>query len=288
MRNKHICGQKSVRGMVWFDEWNIGLVQQEIGEVLRDGLRQVAWMKHDYRDRWFADPFLLSVTQGEVVLLAEEFRKDKQRGCISKLTIDKRTMELIERRVILEEGMVHFSFPYMVRKEGKVLILPEKGKTGEWDAYLYDEEKECCRKMACWCERPLADAVLIDDETMMATELPEPDGKVLNIYERKEGRFEKAYTVTFAENIARNGGSLFEVEGALYRPAQVSEKRYGEGVSIQRMDKVGGQWTFEEVRRLYPQDKRYNKGMHTFQVWPQENLIVVDGLRYRLANAFYR
>lgn len=116
--------------MVWFDEWNIGLVQQEIGEVLRDGLRQVAWMKHDYRDRWFADPFLLDVTQGEVVLLAEEFRKDKQQGCISKLTIDKRTMELIERRVILEEGMVHFSFPYMVRQEGKVLILPEKGKTG--------------------------------------------------------------------------------------------------------------------------------------------------------------
>ncbi len=284
MRNKHICGQKSVRGMVWFDEWNIGFVRQEIAAVMQEGRIAVEWMKHGYSDRWFADPFLLREEPDAYMVLAEEFLVREQRGVISKLTVDKESLELKQRKVVLEDENIHFSFPYLLRKDEQVFILPEKGKTGQWDVYQYDEEEERCRKVTSWCRRQLADAILIGEDTMLATELPDPDGRELTVYQRKGGMFQKAYTVTFPEHIARNGGSLFEINGTQYRPAQVSNHRYGEGISLQKMEKTGERWTFEETLRLYPQDTHYPKGMHTFQVSQNGNLIVVDGLRYRYSN----
>ena len=64
-----------------------------------------------------------------------------------------------------------------------------------------------------------------------------------------------------------------------YRPAQVCNNSYGEGISIQRLTSNGAHITLEEVRRIMPSDEVYSHGLHTFNVW-SDNLIVVDGLKY--------
>ena len=37
-------------------EWNIGFILKSPEEILQSDKLDVHWMKHKYKDRWFADP----------------------------------------------------------------------------------------------------------------------------------------------------------------------------------------------------------------------------------------
>lgn len=45
------------------------------------------WIKDDYKRGWFADPFILDVSNNYMILLVEEFVYKLHRGVISKLVI---------------------------------------------------------------------------------------------------------------------------------------------------------------------------------------------------------
>ena len=68
--------------------WNIGFLNID-KDFVNKSTWDIRWMKHNYKDRWFADPFILKVTNDEIIVLVEEFYDPIHRGRISKLTIDK-------------------------------------------------------------------------------------------------------------------------------------------------------------------------------------------------------
>ena len=70
-------------------EWNIGFILKSPEEILQSDKLDVHWMKHKYKDRWFADPFILSVTESEIVLLVEEKYHPINRGRIFLLQIGR-------------------------------------------------------------------------------------------------------------------------------------------------------------------------------------------------------
>lgn len=62
--------------------WNIGFIKCEPGELLegKKKIERVQWLKHSYKDRFFADPFFLSVTEERLEVLVEEYLyKTRQR-----------------------------------------------------------------------------------------------------------------------------------------------------------------------------------------------------------------
>lgn len=68
-----------------------------------------------------------------------------------------------------------------------------------------------------------------------------------------------------------------------YRPAQICDHRYGEGIELQEVvikdDKIVG---FKPIKRILPTCKRWYLGIHTFNISPDDsNLIVIDGHGYR-------
>ena len=75
-------------------KYNIGFVSCPLKSILEGDTFSVNWLKHSYKDRWFADPFILDMTDNEIRILVEEWYDPIQRGRISRLVVDRSSFEL--------------------------------------------------------------------------------------------------------------------------------------------------------------------------------------------------
>ena len=249
--------------------WDLGFVMSSMDEVLGGEKLQVKRVNSHYRNRWFADPFILLYDEDEIVLLVEDYWDSDCLGRISKLVIDRHKYEIKEVKVILQLDS-HLSFPAIMRVEGKIYIYPENSRAG--GLWLYE-----CKKIKLLSDLPLTDAVitnLFGKKQIFSTKEPNPNKSILDIYDWNDKRksFEYCESVTFHENIARNAGVFFEYKGTIYRPAQECNGMYGHAVSIQKVEKSGNNYQFTEVRRIMPPKGAF--GIHTFNTY--NGLTVID------------
>lgn len=277
---------KKDRMILRSDMWNLGFVTDDISDVIQSDRLNIHWMKHDYTDRWFADPYLLEVTADRIVVLVEEFCYKIRKGRIARLVISRPDFVLQDMKIILELP-THLSFPVIYRKDGDVYVMPENSASGGANIYRYDREKETLEKVHEVGRLPLTDATIVKfnsgEEYIFSTKLPNPNGSELQIYSFDGDKMlmeEKAVAnVSFPSNIARNAGDAFYVGNQLYRPAQDCNKCYGNGLDIQKVNKQGDSFTFETVTAFHSDNPDYGLGYHTFNM--KNGLIVVDGHRYR-------
>ena len=52
--------------------WSVGIVENSIEGLMKGEKMVFHLVKHSYTDRWFADPFVLDVTDDSISLLVEE------------------------------------------------------------------------------------------------------------------------------------------------------------------------------------------------------------------------
>jgi hypothetical protein len=240
-------------------------------------------MKHTYKDRWFADPFILRVTERDIFILAEEYYDPIKRGRIVKLIIDKEDFILKSNEVIFELES-HLSFPAIFRKDGIIYLYPENSSIGKLILYRYFEETNTVEPISILLDEPLTDAIIstaFGKAYLFSTKLPFPNGNTLSIYcsDQWNGKYEICQSVSFSDNTARNAGDLFQKGTTWIRPAQDCNGAYGRGVVLQQITPQNGGFSFRELKRFYPTSKKWNLGMHTLNIF--EGMIVVDGRRYR-------
>ena len=120
--------------------WNIGFVENTLDEVIDGKSLKINWLKHDCKDRWFADPFILDVTDDKIYVLVEEYYYPHKRGRLAMLTVDRASNTLLKVDTILELDS-HLSFPAIIRRDGKILVYPENFKGGGLKLYELDLEK---------------------------------------------------------------------------------------------------------------------------------------------------
>ena len=97
--------------------WRIGFLQNTLEEVIAGAEPEVRWMIHQHRGGWFADTFVLDVTDTTISLLAEEFRFKTGKGRIVRLDVERETFELEKLTVLIDD--CHLSFPFV--------LLPTEG-----------------------------------------------------------------------------------------------------------------------------------------------------------------
>ena len=267
--------------------WQIGILKTPLEQVVSGAELKYRWMANPFYDRWFADPFVLSVDKNEVTLLVEDYRYKDNKGRISRIIVDMDRMAIVSCKTLLKGG--HISFPAILRTNGKVYFYPEQSRQGKLELFEYDEEKEVCSFAGILSEEPLADAIIYNN-VIFATLLPEPNGKTLKMFKwpsavqefkdetrnsalgsaalgvmkekELETRNSKLETFSFSECIARNAGDFFEVDGKIYRPAQECNRWYGNALSIQQYE--NGEFT--EVIRI--------PGIHTINSY--QGVTIVD------------
>ena len=70
----------------WFHKicqsvWTIGFIETRIGDIIDGKPLQIRWVDIP-KDCWYADPFILNVTEEKIELLVEEWSYELERGII--------------------------------------------------------------------------------------------------------------------------------------------------------------------------------------------------------------
>jgi hypothetical protein len=266
--------------------WNIGFIFNfDADVIIKSGVLNIQWIKQTYKDRWFADPFILNISEHDIMVLVEEFCISTQKGRIAKLTIDKESLTIKSNATVLELPS-HLSFPAILRDKENIYVYPENSSDKRVIMYRYDEEKEQMKAVSLLSPEPLTDAVInmgFGAPFLFSTKLPQPNGNTLYIYKAKawNGNYELAQTIEFHDNIARNSGDLLRTNDKWIRPAQDCNGEYGKGIVFQEVLYEDNTFSFKELCRFYPTSKKWNVGIHTLNV--HNNIAVVDGKRYKNA-----
>lgn len=263
--------------------WNIGFCEYTPEMLIKNrALPTIQWMKHPYKDRFFADPFILKVTDMEIVVLAEEYVFDNPPGVIVELVIDRETKRLMTRYEMLRLP-THLSYPAIIRKGADIFVYPENGASGTLCIYRYDEVNHKLVDPQCVHNEALFDATIYQKANgsclMVATKQPDNlENAHLFCAPSFKGPFSQIGKKPFQPNrgCARMAGNFFEAFGQLYRPAQDCVSRYGAGTAIMEFDTATNKE--QMIFTLRPQSYKYNLGLHTINF--HDGICVIDGYGY--------
>ena len=264
--------------------WEIGFVADGLDGVFSDNPRYV-WAQNPYRDEcWFADPFILDVTEDYIILLVEEMRYAVHKGRIAKLTINRHNMSIEKMDILLEEN-THLSFPNIWRNGNDVYVYPENYAGGGLNLYKLVDNATRLEKVRALCREPLTDAVMTDvfgERQIFSTKMPNPNGDELYIYTLDQSlRVMHTESVGFQDNHARMAGQFFEYKSKIYRPAQDCNETYGGAIIIESVEKRGNRYVFQPVKRLTSQHPHLRTGMHTLNEY--KGVVAIDVMGYEHA-----
>lgn len=256
--------------------WNLAIA--DIDDELNP--YNIKWMKHEYNDRWFADPFIIDDTLDSFIILAEEFMRDDRKARLAKLTVSKNDCKLLNNETVLNLD-THLSFPNFIDVEGKIYVYPENGRSGKTNYYEFGTPLKRVGELS---PLPLADAVIQEiggNYYLFFTLGSECNGNRLLVHVANNpfGPYEPKQEIVFKDNTARRAGRMFKFENRLISPAQICNSSYGEGVCLQEVLFYGNLLKLQEIQRIYPSSKEYPSGLHTFNVFGSH--VVIDGYRFK-------
>lgn len=272
--------------LLYSQNWNIGFVEQSIEDLLkRQKLEDINWMKHGYKDRWFADPFIFKVTDNEIVVFVEEcLISDSPKGILCELHVDSKTKQLRERFVLLELD-THLSYPAIIEYNGMTYVYPENGASGKLNIYEYDEALHKLINPVCILEEAVADSTVLRKDGiyyLIATHSANSQENAF-LYQSESlfGPFKKCYNthVQSRRDSSRPAGNWMALSEKLYRPAQDCSKRYGGRVNMMRVDSLSP-YSEQVCFHISPMGIKYNLGIHTINGSSDSGLLVVDGYGY--------
>lgn len=275
--------------------YNVGFITKGLDAVMENGISKgdIIWMKHPYKDRFFADPFLFKSDENYYYLLCEEYFFWEEKGKITMLKVRKKDFVLEERKVIIEEE-THLSFPFCIY--GGDTILPESSASDKYVSYKIDRNTmEVISKKTVLDEGTIDAVIYENDEGMwLLTGKKKIPSTELYIYKKDDNdRFVACGENPVISNNrqARGAGNLFTWRGKLYRPVQDCEGRYGRQTKIMEVLELGNEkyMAKEHITVNSFENPPFDETMHTFNVY--DECIIVDGskdvLRFPM-KFFYR
>lgn len=262
------------------DCWAIGFVRGGMQTIMERNTYQVDWVEMP-KDRWYADPFILDVTDQQVLLLVEDYSYTTKKGIITLLKIDRQTYSIVEHKEILELP-THLSFPNIIRRDGKTYIYPESGQSGKLDVYEYDSATETMQYCTTICNDVVWDSDITElfGEPMMFTAAH--NDRQLDIYtwDNHLQRFVSKYIVPSEKKNSRLGGKLFEYNGKIYYPAQDCEGGYGVAIDVKELSYLDGAFSTKLIKKIKSTHPTHTLGLHTLNEYKGIVVIDVHGYRY--------
>lgn len=258
--------------------WDLAFLQENLEEIVANKKIHFIPIKNPFhRKYWFADPFVLDVTDNFIYLLVEAMPLDKHKGIIAKLLIDKVTMTITEVHPLLEEPW-HLSFPNIIRQNYRIFVYPESAHCGH--LYLYElrcdtDGKDYLKKVETLCDDTIWDTDInnLFGENILFT--ARQNNYFLDIYQWNEvsKRYLYATSIKSERQNMRLAGALFTLNNKIYIPTQISGYTYGQAVEIQELCKCNT-WSIKPLRKVKPPFGLLIDGMHTLNSY--KGVTVVD------------
>lgn len=250
---------------------------------------QVKWLDlNGYSEGWFADPFLIEVTDKSIKLLAEEWNYNLGHGRISLLEVAKNGYKLISVKPILEL-QTHLSFPYPFEFNGKSYICPENYQSGKSIVYEYDRlNHKILQNQIVLVEKPLLDVQIFEHNGnwyLTGVEYrtgEQEDTRTLLIYKADTpfGPFKHIDTETAESCTNRGAGLVYKIDNKIFRPSQCCENgQYGTAVILKEIELKNNKLSQTEIGRISSiRNKRNGLVLHTFN--QMDEITVIDGNDY--------
>lgn len=277
----------SVVSKFYYHTWNIGIIENSITNIIllnNNTLLSVNWINHNYRDRFFADPFILDYTESEIQILVEEYPYFKKKGVISLLTVDRKNYNLLKRKVILEQPY-HMSYPYIQRdSSGELWVAPEASMGGCLYRYNINLESKILENQEVLLSEPALDSTIIEHDGMywlFCTKRGFDSNKKLYIYYSNTSKGPwLAHTknpVVDDSKYARPAGYMVKLNDTIYRFVQKNDISYGETINITKIEELSTvNYKESFVKQLNCRNSKYSSGFHTINGY--KDICVVDGL----------
>ena len=258
--------------------WEIGFVTNNIKGIVANEPLKVNWIKN-LKGHWFADPFILEVTDTTIIVLVEDMSSKTLKGVISKLTISRKTMTIIKREVILNLP-THLSFPAILRKNDKIYVYPENAYGETLNIYELNETQNKLIFKKTLIDEVIWDSVITDyfGECLLFT--ARQDDYHLDIYKLNvtNEKFEYWKSVSSDHRNMRMAGQLFKIGDNIYCPSQNCDRNYGNAIEIKEVTFKNETFSFKTIRTLKSTHPTLKEGMHTIN--EHKGVIVVDVLGY--------
>jgi len=258
---------RQISNLAWSDQWNIGLVRNPIADFLNpDFIPTVEWFQDTRGPGYYlADPFpRLAGGAGEV--LVEDYDYTNRIGTISELNFDDMTITPVDVGT-----SSHASYPFAFDHNGVNYVVAQvAGQQGV--ELLTDSDGQLQPAGRIDIEGELLDPTLFEHDGLWWIFFTRPGTQSLtelHIWWADDlfGTWQPHRQNPVKSDIrsARPGGTPFEHEGALYRPAQDCSLCYGGAVSISRIDELTPNTFTETVVRTVKADPSwpYPHGVHT-------------------------
>ena len=250
--------------LFFVDQWNVGWLDSPPEKLLNDQKAgQVNWFPALPRQEFIADPFPIPDGSGEVLVEGFDYRHG--RGFLSAR--DGETGESRGERLVREH---HLSYPVFVRWNDRLYCVPEAAGSAKLEAYAYAEGTLGAAES--WFEEPVFDATIFEFENrwwMLATRPGRYADTQLHAWfaEGPQGPWWEHPLNPLKSDVrsSRPGGSVFQHEDQLYRPAQDCADTYGGALCINRvLELTPDSFQEETVARISPDpDGQYPDGIHT-------------------------
>ena len=268
--------------------WSIGIVPFGFEEILQRGsLPEPAWVVGQPADRFYADPFLVDVKDGRVRVLVEDYRYPTREKLLAELQVSL-TGQILDARSQPSLPRVA-SYPFVLRKDGGLFCLPETFRARAVTAFERDEASgEWTSRGPLMTDFPCVDSTVLEHDgrwwlfcTRQGREHEDQSELHLFHAERWQGPY-RAHPLNPVKSDTRSSrpaGACVRIGGALYRPAQNCARRYGAGVTINRIRELSTR-AFREEPALWlgpSPSSPWPDGLHTIN--SLGSVTVVDGLR---------
>ncbi|HEX2921890.1 MAG TPA: hypothetical protein VHO50_12075 [Bacteroidales bacterium] len=278
---------------LYFKQWVIGIAHEDIGKIIRTKSfsQKITWLEPHSDTHFHADPFIIKADESSMKIIFEDFSMDYNFGNISLLTLNK-SLDIVDRKILLDTGS-HLSFPFVYRENGKTFIIPESAHSGKVSIYEYDELNMKLEYRGDLLDRPLYDpSILKIKEKYWLMGCIFEDRKLYKLHvfhsEFLFGPYSPLETNPVKQGLdgVRSAGSFINVDGNLYRPTQNCGNKYGESITIYRLNKLDEKEFSEDMYMTIKIDDRNRKihniqTIHTLNIYG--NTIVVDGIRWELS-----
>lgn len=258
--------KKRLKHLFWEDNWNILLIFKAKHLFLDVKLQKdKKIIIPNARGAFYADPFILQ--NDPLIIICEEFLFAKQYGRIVSLTLDEQ-YHVVEKHILLDDKKAHYSYPFVITKNGETYVIPESSSETNVVLYKYVRQIHKLEKVAVILSgKEFLDSTIVQKDGLYYLFTSTNNSNLLVYYsENLEGNYlplenHIAHNDYFK---ARSAGDFFEYENKLIRPSQDCSQVYGGGLVFHEVTELNTKSYKEKIiHEIHPESLK-NHGVHTY------------------------